>query len=224
MYEVKILEQFSKLPVFSLADVNQIINNRNYAKKFLKRMVKNKKIFKIKKNIYTLHDDPFLISIFLVRPSYVSSVSALSYHKLITQIPNEIFCATSKRAKKIRFVTQINFFHTNYLFGFKKERYENFNILVADPEKAIIDSLSIIPFSIFEEAIESINEKTMLTYLARIKKSNIVKRIGYLMEKNGFDVYEKLKKYMNYKYIPLDPLLKKRGKRDRKWNLVINVK
>ena len=59
MYETRIKEHFSKTPVFSLSDVNQIINNRQYSKRFLKRMVKDKGIFKIKKNLYTLNKDPF---------------------------------------------------------------------------------------------------------------------------------------------------------------------
>src|SRR3989338_8013598 len=101
MYESEIIKKFEKMPVFSLGDVNQIINNRMYAKKFLKRMLKEGKVIKVKKNIYTLYDDSFLLSTFLLKPSYVSMASALSYHKLITQIPKEIFCATSKNSKKI---------------------------------------------------------------------------------------------------------------------------
>ena len=145
MYELKIMESFSKVAVFSLSDMNQIINNRVYAKKFLKREIKTGRILKIKKNVYTVHKDPFLVSTFLVKPSYISSVSALSHHRLITQIPNEVFCATSKKSEKINFVSEINFFHTNYFFGFKIEDYGDFKIAIADPEKALIDTFSIFP-------------------------------------------------------------------------------
>ena len=223
MYELKVMDTFSKTPVFSLSDVNQIINNRVYAKKFLKKEVERNRIFKIKKNIYTTHQNPFLVSTFLVEPSYIPSVSALSHHRLITQIPNEVFCATSKKAGKINFGSQINFSHTNYFFGFKTEEYEGFKISISDPEKAIIDSFSVVPVSVFEDAFESINEANMIEYLNRIKKSSIVKRVGYLMEKNGFDVYKKLRNLINYKYIGLDPTIKPKGKKNRKWGLIINV-
>lgn len=223
MYETKIIKQFSKIPVFSLSDVNQFINNRSYSKKFLKRMIKNKSFFKIKKNLYTLHKDPFLISTFIIKPSYISGVSALSYYNLVTQIPNEIFCATQKDNTKFKFIQQINYFHTNYFFGFKKEKYENFEIFIAEPEKAIIDSISIIPISIFEEAFEEIDSEKMIEYLKKIKKSSLVKRIGFLMEKNGYNVYGKLKNFINYKYIFLEPLVKSRGKKDKKWSLIINI-
>jgi len=198
MYELEVSEKLSKIPVFSLGDVNQIINNRNYAKEFIKRMYKKNKIFKIKKNVYSFYDDEFLISTYLNKPSYISSVSALSHYGLITQLPNKIFCATLKRSEKIN---NINFFHTNYFFGFKKEEYAGFNIFIAEPEKAIIDSIGLFPVSVFEESFEEINVNKVLEYLKKIKKSNIVKRVGYLLEKNGFDVYDKLKENINYKYI-----------------------
>jgi len=220
MYDSNVLEKFSKIPVFSLSDVNQIISNREYTKKFLKRMCEEEKIKKIKKNKYTLYKDDFLISNFLLRPSYISSASALSYYKLITQIPNEVFCATTKKSLKIN---KINFFHTNYFFGYKEEVYENFKVLIAEPEKAIIDSFSIIPISIFEEAIEEINEARMVELLRKIKKSSITKRVGYLMEKNGYDIYDKLNDLINYKYLRLDPLLKNKGEKNKKWGVIENT-
>ena len=223
MYEAEIIKKFESMPVFSLGDINQIINNRTYAKRFLKRMIKEGKIFKIRKNIYTLRKDPFLVSAFLINPSYISGASALSYHKRITQIPSEIFCATLKNNRKIKFEENINFIHTKYFFGFKVVNYENVNIPIATPEKAIIDSFSVIPISIFEEAFEEIDKRVMIGYLKRIKKSSIIKRVGYLMEKGGYDAYNELKKYINYKYIPLDPLIQNKGTKDKKWGVIINT-
>lgn len=220
MYELEVSEKLSKMPVFSISDLNQIINNRDYAKKFLKKLCKEGKIRKIRKNAYTFHKDDFIIGSFLVKPSYISSVSALSYHKLITQIPNEVFCATLKKSENIR---KINFFHTNYFFGYKEENYENFKILVAEPEKAIIDSFSIVPVSLFEEAIEEIAIDKMITYLKKTRKSSIIKRVGYLMEKKGIDIFESVKKIINYKYIILDPLLKNKGKKNKKWGIIDNT-
>jgi predicted transcriptional regulator of viral defense system len=158
-------------------------------------------------------------------PSYITSVSALSFRKLISQIPNEVFCATAGAKKSFSFNnTKINIIHTKHFSGFKKEKYEGFDILAAEPEKAIIDSFSVIPISIFEEAFLEIDENRMIALLKKIKKSSIIKRIGYLMEKNGFDVYPKLKKLINYKYIALEPLSKASGIKNKKWGLIINTK
>jgi len=222
MYEAKVIGHFSNVPVFRLADLTQIVENREYAKKFLQRMVRQGKLQKIKRDSYTMHEDPFLVSTFLVKPSYISSVSALSFHRLITQIPKEVFCFTTKQSKVINFVSRINFVHTKYFFGFKPEKYEKFYIPIATPEKAIIDSIDIVPFSVFEEAFEKIDVELLVTYLKNIKKSSIVKRIGYLAGKNGFDIHEELKNFINNKYIFLDPLAKKNGKKDKKWKVIVN--
>lgn len=222
MYETKIAK-LKEIPVFSLSDVSQIVSGKDYAKKILKKMNLRKEILKIRRDCYSFYDDPFLISTFLIKPSYISSASALSYHKLISQIPKDIYCLTIKRNSTIKFNGEIKFIHTKYFFGFEKANYEGFSLPIANPEKAIIDSLGLIPVSIFEEAIEKINIEKTLSYLNKIKKSSILKRMGFLLERNNFQVYEKLKKGINRRYIYLDPLAKKSGKKDRKWGLIINA-
>src|SRR3989338_7986013 len=118
MYEAQILEQFKTMPVFSLADASQVIKSREYAKKFLARMVEEKKIQKIRRDVYTLHSDPFLASAFAVKPSYITSVSALYFHRLITQIPKDVFCCTEKQTLSVKFISEIKYKHTGYFFGF----------------------------------------------------------------------------------------------------------
>src|SRR3989338_9353051 len=100
MYESK-LQKLREVPVFSLADISQIVSGKEYAKKLLRRMVLSNDIKKIKRDKYTFYDDPFLISTFINKPSYISSVSALSYHKLISQIPKDVFCFTLKKDKDV---------------------------------------------------------------------------------------------------------------------------
>ncbi len=222
MYESKMLK-LREVPVFSLADVSQIVSGKEYAKKLLRRMVDANEVKKIKRDYYSFYDDPFLVSTFLVKPSYISSASALSYHRLITQIPKDIFCCTTKRKPPIKCNATIRFFHTNYFFGFAYESYEHFQIPIAIPEKAIIDSIGVIPFSIFEEALENIRPDVMLDNLKKINKSSLLKRMGFLLENIGFDVYKDLRKRINARYIYLDPVSKKAGKKDKKWKVIINT-
>lgn len=222
MYETRVLEQFRHVPVFSLADVSQIIQNRSYAKNFMKRMIAEGKIKKIKRGFYTLQEDPFIVSTYVIRPSYISSVSALAFHRMITQIPNKVFCLTEKPTSKITFISDMLYFHTDYFFGFRHEAYESFSVPVAVPEKAVIDSVGIVPVSVFEEAFADLDAKTLLKLLEKIKKGSIVKRIGYLAERNGFDVYENLKKFLNNKYVLLDPLAKNKGNENIKWKVIAN--
>ncbi len=221
MYEADVIERFSNVPVFSLADASQIIQNRIYAKKFLSRMVERKRIFRIKRGLYTFHGDPFLVSTFLLKPSYISGVSALSYHKKITQIPKEVFCFTSKSAREYFFIEKINFCNTKFFFGFEMKNYLGFDVPIATAEKAIIDSIGKMPLSVVDEAFDDIDAGKMLSYLERIKKSNIVKRIGYLLEARGYDAFPELKKHINNKYIPLDPIAKRKGIKNGKWKIIV---
>jgi len=221
MYETELLSKFSKMPVFSLADVSQIVRSRDYSKVIISRMVKKGKVKRIKRDTYTLHEDPLLVSTFLVKPSYVSSISSLYLHKKITQIPNEVFCFTSNLPKRFFFVMPINFFHTDFFFGFENEKYDEFEIPVATDEKAIIDSIGKVPLSVVEEAFENLKIERMVEYLKKIGKSSFAKRIGFLLEKNGYDVYQELKGLIKGSYIPLDPLVKTHKRKNEKWKVFV---
>jgi len=223
MYESDFIEHFKKTPVFSLSDANQIIKNKNYSKKFLKKMIEQGKVFRIKRGFYTLYDDPFLVSTFIKMPGYISGVSALTYHRKITQIPKSVFCITLKKSSKEFFMEEIIFNQTRHFFGYNTEDYEGFKIPIADVEKAIIDSLGKVPIHVIEEAISEINKEKMISYLSKIKESKIVKRMGYLMEHYNIDIYNEVKEFINYKYIYLDPLGNRKGIKNKKWGLIINI-
>jgi len=94
------LEKFSGAIVFSLSDLNQVVSNRDYAKKLISRMVNRGKVNRIKKGTYSVRDDPFLVASALLKPSYISGVSALSFHNKITQVPREVFCFTAKPPRR----------------------------------------------------------------------------------------------------------------------------
>ncbi len=91
---------------------------------------------------------------------------------------------------------------------------------IATVEKAIIDSIGKVPLSVIEDSFEKLNTQRMLFYLNKIQKSSIVKRIGYLLESNGYDVYSDLKRFVNNRYIPVDPIVKGKGTRNDKWKLI----
>jgi len=76
-----------------------------YAKFLASSLLKKGKIRKIKRDLYTLHDDAFLVATFIIRPSYISSISALSFYRDISQIPNEIFCITNTSSEVSHFTS-----------------------------------------------------------------------------------------------------------------------
>jgi hypothetical protein len=82
----------------------------------------------------------FELANFLIKPSYISLESALSFYGILPQFPYTITSLTVSKSKKI--VTrekEYEFTHLEkkYFFGFEK----NDNFLIASPEKALIDEL-----------------------------------------------------------------------------------
>lgn len=217
MYELKVVQLLSKLPVFSLADLSKITKSRFYAKKLLPSLVRKGIIKKIVKDKYTLLEDSMTIAPFLHYPSYISCASALSFHGMISQIPSTVFLMTSKRSKTISFTQKIEYFHTKHFFGYKNFEHEGFSIPIAEPEKAFIDSIGIHPLHVVMEGFDELDKKNLLEYG---KKTGQLKRIGYLLEKNGHKVNMAGK--ISFKNIFLDPLGPKKGKKDKKWKLTDN--
>lgn len=113
------------------------------------------KIRRLKNGIYTLNDEDrrpplplFLISNILHPPSYVSLESALSYFDLIPERVGQVMAVTTRKT-----VVYKNFYGTFRYRSLKKGLYFGFDIvvetgiplLVAVPEKAILDKVYFDP-------------------------------------------------------------------------------
>ena len=89
--------------------------------------------------------NPFFIASHLVDPAYVSYWSALHYHGFTTQVPQRVFCATTRKKRRVTFAGQTFSYVTlqpHKFFGYRRERLGDLPVLIADEAKAIIDSLS----------------------------------------------------------------------------------
>lgn len=235
MKKLELIRELEKYPVLNLKIVKGIIKkNKKYAKLVVYRLKKEKLLFEIEKNKYTLQKDPLGIASNITWPSYVSCWPALRYYNLTEQLPQVIFVITT-RARKNREVSfsnsRIIFIKTKaeYFFGYKKERYGNFDIFIADKEKAIIDSALFkrISFSEISEIVknnfEEFNKNIFIDYLIKIKNKTLIKRFGFLFDKIGADNYDKLKKFIDFKYVPLEYSVKAKGRKDKKWRIIKNV-
>jgi predicted transcriptional regulator of viral defense system len=236
MKKIYLLKELEKYPVFNLKIVKEIIRkNSNYAKLVLHRLKKDELIFEIEKNRYTTKKDSVLIASNIIWPSYISCWSALRYHNLTEQLPQVISVITTRTRRKkviVFYNTKIIFTKVKprYFFGYRREKYQNFNIFLAEKEKALIDSalLKKISFSeissIVEKNMDDIDTDLLVKYLLKIKNKTLIKRFGFLLEKLGIDKYTRLRKFIDFKYIALDYALPKEGKKDRKWKVIENVR
>ena len=230
---IEILEYLRNYPLFdNITLSNKLNKGKKYTNLFLYRLIKKKRIFRIEKNKYTVYDDPLLIASRIRWPSYITCWSAIKFHNLTEQIPNYIWVGIKRYKKPIEFFnTKIIFvkINNNNFFGYEKLRYNNFEIFMAEPEKAIIDSMLLkkVSYSEIRDIISSnlgkLSINKFLKYLKRIGNKSLIKRFGYLFESLGKDYHDKLKKYIDATYISLDFSKKKVGEKNKKWRLIINA-
>ena len=236
MEKILLIKQLEKYPVFNLKKIREITGKSSgYAKLLVYRLKKKNLITEIEKNKLTINKDPMVIASNMIWPSYISCWSALRYYNITEQLPQDIFVITTKTRKK-RIVklnnVKIIFIKVKpkYFFGYRKERYGNFDIFIAEKEKALIDSALFkkISFSeicsIIKNNLTILNTKLFLDYLVKIRNKTLIKRFGFLFDKLDIDIYKKIKRFIDSKYIPLDYALPIKGKKNKKWKIIENAK
>lgn len=236
MKSIILLKELEKYKVFNNKIVRNIIKkDHNYTRLLIYRLKKSNLIIEIEKNKYTVHEDPLIIADSMIWPCYLSCWTALRFHNLTEQLPNTIFVITTRARKNNKIVFKNNKIifikvKQKYFFGYNKENYRGYEIFMADPEKAIIDSalfkkisLSEL-YTIIKNNLNSINAALFIGYLLRIKNKTLAKRLGTLFDKLGLDFYDKLKNFINNKYIVLDYASPKNKNRNRKWKVIENVR
>ena len=186
MKTLRVLRELEKHPVFDMNIFRGVAEVKgSYAKLYLHRLAKSGMIFKIERNRYTTHKNPFLIASRISWPSYISLWSALRFHNLTEQIPHTISVVTTKKRRQ----AAINFCGTKIVFtyidkkcffGYKKINYEGFEVFVAEPEKAFADAL----------LLKKISEGEALEILKKNKKEFDFKKFLAFSRKAGREFYE----------------------------------
>lgn len=223
---IKILQNY---PLFKENDVAKIVNKKpEYIKTLLYRLNEKKIIHRIERGKYTCYDDALLFASYIYVPSYISLWTAIRYYNLTEQLPKTIFVMVPKSRKPLKFQdVSIEFIKTKYFFGFKKERYRDFDIFIAEPEKAVIESLisKKIPLDEIEKTIKTkqLNINRLLNYAIKTKNKSLIKRLGLVLEENNIKC-ERLKRFVDANYIVLDLMLSKQGKKNKKWRIIDNRK
>ena len=226
---IKTMEEMQKT-VFTINDIARIIKkDKKYAILFVHRLKNNGMITQVERGKYVLaKSNPFSIASNLVYPCYISFISAFSYYGLTTQIPRKIYVVSLKAKKSLSFDNyEFIFikFKRKRFFGYKRERLARGFVFIAEIEKAIIDSLFMPANCSIDETVEALkkaNKEKLLEYGLKMQSKIVLKRLGFILEKIGVDVYEELKDKISKKYELLDPSLPKNGQRNKKWRLIVN--
>ncbi len=227
---LKELERLSK-PVITINDAARIIQKgKTYARVYINRLAKKNLLYEIEKGKYALSDEPFETGSNLLFPSYISFISAYSIYGLTTQSPIELHVVSLKSKKPVLIgnttIIFIKFKKRNF-FGYKRERSGNHYIFIAEPEKAVVDSLYLpryCPIAESYTALKSsdIKVSVLIDYAVRMNSIVTIKRLGYLLELHGRDIYKKVKRLLNNRYDKLNPYMPLSKEKSAKWKLNIN--
>ncbi len=229
------LGELGRRPVFTSAEARSLLGKGPaYANLYLHRLKAAGRLFEVERGKFTVHDDPFIVASRIAWPSYISLWSDLRYHDLTEQAPHAVWVVTSRRRKRrrIRYAgTDILFTVTGgrNMFGYDKRLRDGQEIFVADPEKAIIDSLlfgkvSVAEvFEIIRTNLPRIRTGRLVDYAARTGSQALAKRLGLLLERAGKNPASRQLKGTYAQIIPLDRKSPRAGTVNRKWKLIENV-
>lgn len=228
---IRTLETYEK-PVFTVNDVSKVIDaDKKYARIYLNRLKAKGVVEAVERDKYVLAGThPYVAATNLVFPSYMSFLTALYYYGATTQIPGIIYIASTRSKKSLTlkgYSLEFIKLKKERFFGYTREKFQGKFIFVAEKEKLIVDSLFLPRYCPVNEIYNAMGDEklsidTLVEYGIRMDSVVTIKRLGYLLEKKGIDVYERLKLRLNRKYDLLNPLLPKKGEKNIKWRLIVN--
>lgn len=186
-------------------------------------------------------EHPFVIASYLAEPYAIAYWSALSHWGYTEQLLKTTFVLTTKqkfnRSRQILGETyKFIRIPEKKLFGVILVWVGDYNIMVTDREKTLIDCLDHPEYcggitevaKALREAFEEkkVSTHKLLDYAQKIGNRTVFKRLGYLidvLDLDARDVANQCLKQISRGYSKLDPSMPKKGKYTSKWNLIENV-
>ena len=226
---IEILKR-NNLVVFRVKDLTLLMNkNKTDIYNLIKSLKKKSAIETIKSGTYALKGtDDFVIGTSLNWPSYISFWSALSYYHLTDQLPKGILLASTRYHKEIKNYKYITISRERF-FGYSRIG----DIVIAEKEKAIIDSLLFPKYSggikeikqAIERSLNELNIAKLIDYAIKTKSKAAARRLGFILE--NADINKKylklLEKNIGRGYEKFDPSLKAKNKFNKTWLIDINT-
>lgn len=136
------------LRVFSSLDLERIFNASTTAVRFFTyRYAKKGYFVRVKRGLYSLADSPpsdLELANKLYSPSYISFEYALNFYNMIPEAVYSITSATTKPTREFECLGRSFLYYSMqraFFQGYHPEKIQGVTVLIADPEKAIMDYL-----------------------------------------------------------------------------------
>jgi len=199
---------FGEFPVISSSQFSGVTENIDALRWNLASWQKKGLVAKLRKGLYILNERDRKINpsrIFLANalyfPSYVSTEYALGYYDLIPERVEDVTSVTAK--KTIRFSNAFGTFvfqhvKTALFFGFTKIEDENgFPVLVAQPEKALLDFIYLNLQSFTGEGKDVFDRSYRFQNLGILRKGRLKEFAGRYAIKAVREVAANLLSFIN---------------------------
>jgi len=182
---VKRLARFDKA-FWSVADLEKVLGFRNRKSLLvaLHRLSASGVLDRVRRGYYrvsTRPADEAALANILYRPSYLSFESALARHGVLSQIPQAMTFATTRRSKRMTIngrEAEFRQIRKDLFFGYKLEG----GLFVAEPEKALVDELYMVArgrasIPAGELALDRLSKKKLKTYAERGHVPGVLARV-----------------------------------------------
>ena len=227
--------QASESAVFTTQQLVVAMNMKSPpAMVILNRLVNKRGLVRVMRGRYSLPGTNILaVASGIYYPSYVSMLAAFEYHGTTTQSPRVIDVINPVKSSQVpvdieagHFIIRFIKVKSSFLTGSSKIFLDGKVSLMAEKEKAIIDSLlfpGYVPLDEVMECIHSgIDAGKIIEFARKTERQSVKKRLGYLL--SGVDVHctpDDLGP-LSDTFVPLDPSLSVRGTYDTKWRVIVN--
>lgn len=197
----------SKCSLVDLKEVQKYLNiDAGYASKilerldrkgYLERIIRGKYLFIPLEYGYEERYPPMnslVVGSVLIEPYYYGYQTANNYHGFTSQFSPTAYICTVKprrnfrwRNTSYRFVTLV----VNKFFGFTKVKADGCDVNVAEPEKAVLDTLdkpgycggvSQAAYVVSNALGSGLDTDKLLSYVVRMGQNSVLQRLGYLVE------------------------------------------
>jgi len=223
------------LTVFGVSELKALMSwKTTRINNLLQSLSKKNIIEKVKKNNYVLREvlkgRAYEVATELVKPSYVSHWTALSYYGFTDQQVETVQLVTTKQTKDIDHTSiriETTTCNSQRLYGYRKNGFS-----IAEKEKALIDSLYMLDkvggpkefIKCLTNAWDELNEEKFVDYLIRFNNKSMISRAGYLIDKLGlpFDSFNELQKNISKSYVKLISNKPKKKNYNNEWNIIVN--
>lgn len=188
------LNQISK-PYFGYEEISRVLGiSPNSAKVSAGRYVSQGLLLRVKKNMYVLRnfwnrvsiEEKFFIANLAQTPSYISLMTALSFHEATTQIQRDFIESIAvKRSIEIqvnRDILRYVRIKQDLYFGFRKEG----SFFIAIPEKALMDAFYLMSFGRYSLDISALDRNKFNMEQIKNLSRNFPEKTKSLLIKHGY--------------------------------------